>query len=194
MLRIGVLVSGGGTNLQAIIDSIVSGYLEGAEISLVLSNKENAYALERAAKANIKTCVVKKKDFIDQKQFDLALVQKLKENNVDIVLLAGFMSILGSDFISAYKNKILNIHPSLLPAFGGKGYFGLKVHEKVLAAGEKVTGATVHYVTDEVDAGPIVLQKQVEVKAEDTPETLQKRVMEECEWKIYPEAVKKEFL
>ncbi|MBT4034688.1 MAG: phosphoribosylglycinamide formyltransferase [Candidatus Marinimicrobia bacterium] len=190
MLRIGVLVSGGGTNLQAIIDGIVSGYIPDASVELVISNKKNAYALTRAAEANIETCIIGRKQFESPEAFDEALGDRLKSAKIDLVLLAGFMAILGPGFFTDFKNKVMNVHPALIPAFSGPGYYGLKVHESVLATGCKVTGASVHFVTPEVDAGPLILQQAVEVKQGDDPETLQCRVMEEAEWKIYPEAVR----
>ncbi len=190
MLRIGVLVSGGGTNLQAIIDGIESGYIPNASIALVISNKKNALALTRAAEANIETCIISRKQFDSPEAFDQALVHSLKEAEIDLVLLAGFMAILGPGFFSDFKNKVMNVHPALIPAFSGPGYYGLKVHEAVLSTGCKVTGASVHFVTPDVDAGPLILQQAVKVKQGDDPETLQRRVMEEAEWKIYPEAVR----
>lgn len=190
MLRIGVLVSGGGTNLQAIIDGIKSGYIPDASVELVISNKKNAYALTRAAETNIKTEVIGRKQFESPEAFDKALADRLKAANIDLVLLAGFMAILGTGFFTDFQNKVMNVHPALIPAFSGPGFYGLKVHESVLAAGCKVTGASVHFVTPEVDAGPLILQQAVEVNQVDTPETLQRRVMEEAEWKIYPEAVR----
>ena len=190
MLRIGVLVSGGGTNLQAIIDGIESGLIPDARIEIVISNRKKAYALTRAAEANIDTCVIGKKQFETSDAFDAALASKLKEANVDLVLLAGFMAILGPGFFTDFENKVMNVHPALIPAFSGPGYYGLKVHEEVLATGCKVTGASVHFVTPEVDGGPLILQQAVNVDQDDDPETLQRRVMEEAEWKIYPEAVR----
>lgn len=191
MYKLGILVSGGGTNLQAIIDAIENGYLEDTQISVVISSNSKAYAIERCKKHNINCVVVSKKQFPEQADFENKIIETLKENNIDLVILAGFMTILSSNFINTFKGRILNIHPSLLPKFGGKGYYGIIVHQKVLEAQEKVTGATVHFVTDEIDTGPIILQKSIPVLPNDTPETLQKRVMEECEWKIYPEAIKK---
>lgn len=190
MLRIGVLVSGGGTNLQAILDAISSGQIPDARVELVISNRKNAYALTRASEADIETCIISRKQFNTAAEFDLALVDKLKSSNIDLVLLAGFMAILGSDFFTDFENRVMNVHPALIPAFSGPGFYGLKVHEAVLQAGCKVTGASVHFVTPEVDAGPLILQQAVTVDPEDDPMTLQRRVMEEAEWKIYPEAVK----
>lgn len=189
MLRIGVLVSGGGTNLQAILDAIESELIPDAKVELVISNKNNAYALQRAEQANAQTCVIRRKDFETAPDFDEALSAELRAAEVDLVLLAGFMAILGPGFFTHFENRVMNVHPALIPAFSGPGFYGLKVHEAVLAAGCKVTGASVHFVTPEVDAGPLILQKAVEVKQDDDPEILQKRVMEEAEWKIYPQAV-----
>jgi len=190
MLRIGVLVSGGGTNLQAILDGIGSGKIPDSQVVLVLSSTPNAFALERAKGAGIPTAIIKRNSFSSASEYDLALVAELQKHQVDLVLLAGFMSILGADFFTSLKNRVMNVHPALIPAFSGPGYYGLKVHEAVLDMGCKVTGASVHFVTPEVDAGPLILQKAVEVREGDTPESLQKRVMEEAEWQIYPEAVR----
>jgi len=190
MLRIGVLVSGGGTNLQAIIDAIKAGHIPDARVELVISNKSKAYALTRAANENIKTSIITRQAFDTGNQFDLALVEALKAASIDLVLLAGFMSILGPGFFADFENKVMNVHPALIPAFSGPGYYGLKVHEAVLATGCKVTGASVHFVTPEVDAGPLILQQAVAVHQDDDAETLQRRVMEEAEWQIYPEAVR----
>jgi len=190
MLRIGVLVSGGGTNLQAILDAIDTGTIPDAQVELVLSNKTQAFALQRAKTASIPTAIVIRKNFGSGPEYDHALYAKLEEHQIDLVLLAGFMSILGPDFFTHLKNRVMNVHPALIPAFSGPGYYGLRVHEAVLETGCKVTGASVHFVTPEVDAGPIILQRAVAVQRGDTPEILQKRVMEEAEWKIYPEAVK----
>jgi phosphoribosylglycinamide formyltransferase-1 len=190
MLRIGVLVSGGGTNLQAILDAIESGYIPDASVTLVISNKKNAYALTRAAQANIETHIIARKQYDSSEAYDRALAEHLKAAKVDLVLLAGFMAILGPVFFEDFENKVMNVHPALIPAFSGPGFYGLKVHEAVLANGCKVTGASVHFVTPEVDAGPLILQQAVEVKQGDDPETLQRRVMVEAEWKIYPEAVR----
>ena len=187
--RIAVLVSGGGTNLQALIDAQQAGKLQGGEIVAVLSSKAGAYALERAAKAGIPGYVVARKDFDSNQAMTLALVEKLKELSIDLVVLAGFLHILTSEMVAAYPNAILNVHPALIPSFCGKGAYGLHVHEMALAYGVKVTGATVHLVTEEPDGGPIVLQKAVAVREGDTPEILQRRVMEEAEWIILPQAV-----
>ena len=187
--RIAVLVSGGGTNLQALIDAQRSGKLQGGEIVAVLYSKAGAYALERAAKAGIPGYVVARKDFDSNQAMTLALVEKLKELSIDLVVLAGFLHILTSEMVAAYPNAILNVHPALIPSFCGKGAYGLHVHEMALAYGVKVTGATVHLVTEDPDGGPIVLQKAVAVREGDTPEVLQRRVMEEAEWIILPQAV-----
>lgn len=189
MLRIGALVSGGGTNLQAIMDAIDRDNIN-AEVVCVVSSKDGAYALERAAKRNIETAVMRKKDYSTAEDYDTALADYFEARNVDLVVYAGFMLILGENFVNRFKNRMINIHPALIPSFCGKGYYGLHVHEAVLKKGVKVTGATVHFVTAECDAGPIILQKAVEVKDDDTPEILQKRVMEQAEWVIYPEAVR----
>ena len=186
MKKIAVLVSGGGTNLQAIIDRMEAGGING-EISLVLSSRKDAYALERAQKHGIRTVVVEKKDFDSIEEFNRAMLGQLGE--IDLVVLAGFMSILTKEFVSAFPNRIINVHPSLIPAFCGKGYYGLHVHEKVLEYGVKLTGATVHFVNEETDGGPIIVQKAVAVQDGDTPELLQKRVMQEAEHKILPDAV-----
>ena len=187
--RIAVLVSGGGTNLQALIDAQQAGKLQGGEIVAVLSSKSGAYALERAAKAGIPGYVVARKDFDSNQAMTLALVEKLQSLNVDLVVLAGFLHILTEEMVAAYPNAILNVHPALIPSFCGKGAYGLHVHEQALAYGVKVTGATVHFVNEEPDGGPIVLQKAVAVQEGDTPEILQRRVMEEAEWLILPQAV-----
>jgi phosphoribosylglycinamide formyltransferase 1 len=188
-LNIAVLVSGGGTNLQALIDAENSGIIKSGTISLVISNKDGAYALERAKKAGIDIYTVLKKDFDGQQGFESELVRILDENRIDIIVLAGFMSILSENFTSHYRNRILNVHPSLIPSFCGEGFYGLHVHEAVLKKGVKVTGATVHIVNEIPDGGPIVMQRAVEVLDGDTPEILQKRVMEQAEWKILPESV-----
>lgn len=189
MLRIAVLVSGGGTNLQALIDAQKAGKLGGGEITGVISNKPGVYALERAANAGISSRVVCKKDFSSAQAYDKALADAVSETGAELVVLAGFLSILGSEFLSRFDGRILNIHPSLIPSFCGMGYYGLKVHEAVLERGVKVTGATVHFVSEIPDGGPIVYQKSVDVNDDDTPETLQKRVMENAEWIILPRAV-----
>ncbi len=190
MLKVGVLVSGGGTNLQAILDNIESGYINNAEIVTVISSNPEAYALKRAEKYGINTICIRKKDFKDEESFLNAMERHLDSFGVELIVLAGFMTVLGKSFTEKYKNKIINIHPALIPSFCGDGFYGLKVHEEALKKGVKVTGATVHFVNEETDGGPIILQKAVEVKDDDTPEVLQKRVMQEAEWKIFPEAVK----
>ena len=190
MLRIGALVSGGGTNLQAIIDAINNGFIPDAKIEIVISNKTSAFALDRAHKAGITTRVIKRKKFVSSESFDVALSEELGSHRVDLVLLAGFMAILGPQFFTHFENKVMNVHPALIPAFSGPGYYGLKVHEAVLNYGCKVSGASVHFVTAEVDAGPLILQKAVDVHPDDSPEILQKRIMEEAEWQIYPDAVR----
>ena len=187
--RIAVLVSGGGTNLQALIDAQQAGKLQGGEIVAVLSSKAGAYALERASKAGIPGYVVARKDFDSNQAMTVSLVEKLKELSIDLVVLAGFLHILTGEMVAAYPNAILNVHPALIPSFCGKGAYGLHVHEMALSYGVKVTGATVHLVTEEPDGGPIVLQKAVAVQEGDTPEILQRRVMEEAEWIILPQAV-----
>lgn len=189
MFKIGVLVSGGGTNLQAIINSINNGFIKNAKIETVVSNKDNVFALERAKNNNIETKVIKIKDFDNKQLYEQALIKYLKEKDLDLIVLAGFMVILSKEFVNSFENKIINIHPSLIPAFCGEGYYGLNVHQGALDRGVKITGATVHFVTEEADAGPIILQKEVFVKDDDTKETLQKRVMEEAEWIILPQAI-----
>jgi phosphoribosylglycinamide formyltransferase-1 len=189
MLKIAVLVSGGGTNLQAIIDRVKDGTIADAKIDVVISNNKGAYALERAEKAGIDALVISPKDFEDRAQFNQALLSELKARNVDLVVLAGYLVVVPETVISEFRNRIINIHPSLIPSFCGKGYYGLKVHEAVLSRGVKVTGATVHFVDEGTDTGPIILQKAVEVKQSDTPEVLQRRVMEEAEWVILPRAI-----
>ena len=191
-VRIAVLVSGGGTNLQAIIDAQKGGVIKSGEVTLVISNNSKAYALERAANAGIPSAVITRKDFDnDQTKFEAALIKALDDNNTGLIILAGFMSILSEDFTRHYEHRIINVHPSLIPSFCGKGFYGLKVHEAALAKGVKVTGATVHFVNEIPDGGEIILQKAVEVQDGDTPEILQKRVMEQAEWKILPEAAEK---
>ena len=189
--KIAVLVSGGGTNLQALIDAEKAGIIESGEITLVISNKEGAFALERAAKADIKTAVVLKKDYSDSLGFENAIKALLTENGIDVIVLAGFMSILSESFTSAYPERIINVHPSLIPSFCGAGFYGLHVHEAALAYGVKVTGATVHFVNEIPDGGKIIMQKAVAVQDGDTPEALQRRVMEEAEWIILPESCEK---
>jgi phosphoribosylglycinamide formyltransferase-1 len=186
--KIAVFVSGGGTNLQALIDAQKSGIIESGEIVLVVSNRAGSYALERAANHGIKSEVVLKKELGSQEAFEARLVEVLEENQIDMIVLAGFMSILSGDFTGKYDGRIINVHPSLIPSFCGKGFYGLKVHEEALKYGVKVTGATVHFVNEIPDGGQIIMQKAVEVQEGDTPEVLQKRVMEQAEWHILPEA------
>lgn len=189
MLRLAVLVSGGGTNLQALIDASEQGSIKNAQLAVVISNKKDAYALERAARHGIKSLCISPKDFKNREAFHQALVDALDAERIDLVVLAGYLVILPKILIQKYRDRIINIHPSLIPSFCGAGYYGLKVHEGVLARGVKVTGATVHFVDEGTDTGPILLQKAVEVKPDDTPEILQRRVMEEAEWKLLPQAV-----
>lgn len=189
MLRIGVLVSGGGTNLQAIIDALKAGTITNASIEIVISNNPNAYALERAKNNGINAECISPKNFATREEFNDALINRLDECNLDLIVLAGCMVVLPAKLIEKYRNKIINIHPALIPSFCGKGFYGLRVHEEVLKRGVKLTGATVHFVDEGTDTGPIILQKAVEVKNDDTPEILQRRVMEEAEWKIMPEAI-----
>ena len=189
MLKLAVLVSGGGTNLQAIIDSIADGRITNAEIKVVISNNKNAYALERAAKAEIPAKALSPKDFTDREAFNDALLQALIDSEANLVVLAGCLVVIPPKIVEHFKNRIINIHPSLIPSFCGKDYYGLKVHEGVLNRGVKVTGATVHFVDDGTDTGPIILQKAVEVHQDDTPKSLQLWVMEEAEWVIMPRAI-----
>ena len=189
MLRIAVLVSGGGTNLQAIIDAINAGTITNANIEVVISNNKNAYALERATQAGINAACVSPKDFENRELFNKALIAKIDEYNVDLIVLAGCLVVLPEELINKYEGKIINIHPSLIPAFCGTGYYGLKVHEAALERGVKVTGATCHFVDAGTDTGPIIYQKTVEVLPDDTPKTLQQRVMEQAEWIIMPKAI-----
>ena len=189
MLKLAVLVSGGGTNLQAIMDGIASGSITNAKIVTVISNNKNAYALERAAKAGIPAKALSPKDFTDREAFNDALLQALIDSEADLVVLAGCLVVIPPKIVEHFKNRIINIHPSLIPSFCGKDYYGLKVHEGVLNRGVKVTGATVHFVDDGTDTGPIILQKAVEVHQDDTPKSLQLRVMEEAEWVIMPRAI-----
>lgn len=186
--RIAVLVSGGGTNLQALIDAQKSGIIKSGEITLVISNKKDAYALTRAQMAGIKTKVIEKKG---NEHFEADIISALEDNQTDLIVLAGFMCILSEEFTKKYENRILNVHPSLIPSFCGEGFYGLRVHEAALKYGVKVTGATVHFVNEIPDGGKIILQKAVAVEDGDTPETLQKRVMEQAEWIILPSAVEK---
>ena len=189
MLNIAVLVSGGGTNLQAILDAQARGEIPHGRVSLVVASRPGVYALERAEKAGVPGVVVRRKDYESSEAFDAALLNVLKDNHIDLVVLAGFLSILGPSVIAAYPERILNVHPSLIPSFCGPGFYGLRVHEAALARGVKVTGATVHLVNEECDGGPILLQKAVAVEPGDTPEVLQKRVMVEAEWKLLPKAL-----
>ena len=189
--KIAVLVSGGGTNLQALIDAQNSGIIHSGEITLVISNNQNAYALTRAENAGIKALYISKKELKTQEAFETAMIDALEENGIDLIVLAGFMSILSERFTSRYDHRILNIHPSLIPSFCGQGYYGLKVHEAALEKGVKVTGATVHFVNEIPDGGEIIAQKAVEVEDGDTPEILQRRVMEQAEWIILPQSVEK---
>ncbi len=189
--RIAVLVSGGGTNLQAIIDAEKSGIIESGSVTLVISNNSSAYALERAKNAGINTLTVLKKECGSQEAFENRIIEALDENKTDLIVLAGFMSILSEKFTSHYEKRIINVHPSLIPSFCGAGFYGLKVHEAALKKGVKVTGATVHFVNEIPDGGEIIMQKAVYVEDGDTPEILQKRVMEQAEWKILPESVEK---
>lgn len=189
MLKVAVCVSGGGTNLQAILDRVEDGTITNTEISLVISNKPGAYALERAANKEIPSQVLVPKEFDSRVAFGEELIRVLDEAEIDLVVLAGYLVILPENFVKAYEGRIINIHPSLIPSHCGPGYYGLRVHESVLARGNKVTGATVHFVDEGTDSGPIIVQKAVYVEQDDTPETLQKRVMEQAEWKILPQAI-----
>lgn len=189
MLKVLVCVSGGGTNLQAVIDSIKDGRIRNAEIIRVISNNKNAYALERAKENKIPGICISPKDYGSREDFHRAFLDALREAAPDLIVLAGFLVVLPEEMIREYKNRIINIHPSLIPSFCGTGYYGLKVHEKVLERGVKITGATVHFVDEGTDTGPIIAQKPVQVKEDDTPKVLQKRVMEEAEWVILPQAI-----
>lgn len=189
--KIAVLVSGGGTNLQALIDAEKAGIITSGKISLVIANNAGAYALERAKNADIATAVVLKRELGSQEAFEGAIINLLEENEIDVIVLAGFMSILSESFTSRYPKRIINVHPSLIPSFCGKGFYGLRVHEAALEYGVKVTGATVHFVNEIPDGGEIIMQKAVYIEDGDTPEVLQKRVMEQAEWKILPESVEK---
>lgn len=186
--KIAVLVSGGGTNLQAILDAEDSGILRSGEVTLVVSSKEGAFALERAARHGVESVVVPRKDFADRKAYSEALSAELEKRGIDLVILSGFMIILDGSFIKKFSNRIINVHPALIPSFCGDGFYGLHVHEAALAKGVKVSGATVHFVNEVCDGGPIILQKAVAVEENDTPETLQRRIMEQAEWKLLPEA------
>ncbi len=189
MKNIVVLVSGGGTNLQALIDAQTRGEIIGGRIAQVISSNPEAYALTRAEQAGISTAVVNVKDFSDRREFDRQILAALREANADLIVLAGFLYILGKELIAAYENRIINVHPALIPSFCGEGFYGLRVHQAALDYGVKLTGATVHFVNEQADAGAIILQKAVEIKNGDTPEVLQKRVMEQAEWNILPRAV-----
>ncbi|MBS6642554.1 MAG: phosphoribosylglycinamide formyltransferase [Clostridiaceae bacterium] len=189
MLRVGVMVSGGGTNLQAILDAVDSKKITNAEIQVVISNNKNAFALERARNHGIPAIAISPKDFETREAFNEAFLEKVDEYELDLIVLAGFLVTIPGAMIQKYRNKIINIHPSLIPSFCGVGYYGLKVHEAALKRGVKITGATVHYVDEGVDSGPIILQKAVEVMEGDTPEILQRRVMEQAEWVILPQAI-----
>lgn len=189
MLRVGVMVSGGGTNLQAILDAVNAGKITNAEIAVVISNNPGAYALERAKKHGVEALCISPKDYESRDAFNEAFVKKVDEYQLDLIVLAGFLVKIPVAMIEKYDHKIINIHPSLIPSFCGVGYYGLKVHEAALARGVKVTGATVHFVDSGMDTGPIILQKAVEVQDGDTPEILQRRVMEEAEWKLLPQAI-----
>ena len=189
MLRVCVLVSGGGTNLQAILDAIEEGRITNARVDLVISNNPGAYALERARKRGIRAECISPKDYPDREAFHKALLARLKQSGADLIVLAGYLVSIPPEIVEAFPKRIINIHPSLIPSFCGKGYYGLRVHEAALKRGVKITGATVHYVDQGTDTGPILLQKAVEVEPEDTPQSLQRRVMEKCEWVILPEAV-----
>ena len=189
MLKVAVLVSGGGTNLQAILDAQAAGAIPHGQVSLVVASKPGVYALERAAKAGVESAVVSRRDYPSAEAFDAALLHTLQSRGIQLVVLAGFLSILGPSVIAAYPDRIVNVHPSLIPSFCGEGFYGLRVHEAALAKGVKVTGATVHLVNEVCDGGRILLQKAVDVEPGDTPEILQKRVMEQAEWKLLPAAV-----
>lgn len=189
MLKLAVLVSGGGTNLQAIIDAIDSGKITNAKVEVVISNNSNAYALERAQNHGIASVCISPKDYADRAAFNEAFLEKLNTYEADLIVLAGFLVVIPEKMIQQYRNRIINIHPSLIPSFCGTGYYGLKVHEGALARGVKVTGATVHFVDEGTDTGPIILQKAVEVQQGDTAEMLQRRVMEQAEWQILPQAI-----
>ena len=189
MLRVGVMVSGGGTNLQAILDALDCGKITGAEIAVVISNNPGAYALERARSRGIQAVCMSPKSFESREAFNEAFLVKVDEYELDLIVLAGFLVTIPAAMIAKYRNRIINVHPSLIPSFCGVGYYGLKVHEAALARGVKITGATVHFVDEGMDSGPIILQKAVEVLPGDTPEVLQRRVMEQAEWVILPEAI-----
>ena len=189
-MKIAVFVSGGGTNLQAIIDNTKDGILKDIEITLVLSSSKNAYALERAANNGIKSAVVSRKDFDSIEAWDEAVVAEVEKSGAELIVLAGYLSLLGPKIVSKYSNRIINIHPALIPSFCGEGMYGIRPHKAALAKGVKVSGATDHFVNENYDEGPILLQKAVDVLPDDTPESLQKRIMQECEWKILPQAIR----
>lgn len=189
MVKIAVLVSGGGTNLQALIDAQARGEIVNGQIAAVISSSPTAYALQRAERAGIPTAVVDRKSYASNQEMTVALTRQLQERDIGLVVLAGFMYVLTPELIQAYPNAIINIHPALIPSFCGEGFYGLHVHERALAYGVKVSGATVHFVSEECDGGPIILQQAVDVKEDDTPETLQRRIMEQAEWKLLPRAV-----
>ncbi|MCR5385235.1 MAG: phosphoribosylglycinamide formyltransferase [Saccharofermentans sp.] len=189
-MKIAVFVSGGGTNLQAIIDNTKGGILKDIEIVLVLSSSKDAYALERAANNGIKSAVVSRRDFDSVEAWDDAVVAEVEKSGADLIVLAGYLSLLGPKIVSRYSNRIINIHPALIPSFCGAGMYGIRPHKAALAKGVKVSGATVHFVNENYDEGPILLQKAVDVLPNDTPETLQKRIMQECEWKLLPQAIR----
>lgn len=189
-MKIAVFVSGGGTNLQAIIDNTKDGILKDIEITLVLSSSKTAYALERAVDNGIKSAVVSKKDFDSIEEWDDAVLKAVEESGAELIVLAGYLSLMGPKVVSKYSNRIINIHPALIPSFCGAGMYGIRPHQAALAKGVKVSGATVHFVNENYDEGPILLQKAIDVLPNDTPETLQKRIMQECEWKILPEAIR----
>ena len=188
-MRFGVLVSGGGTNLQAIMDAMDAGKITNATLEVVISNKKDAYALERAKDKGIEAVAVSPKDYETRDEFNKALLETIDSYNLDLIVLAGFLVVLPAELVKKYENKIINIHPSLIPSFCGDGFYGLKVHEKALERGVKITGATVHFVDEGTDTGPIIKQKAVAVREDDSPETLQRRVMEEAEWQILPEVI-----
>ena len=188
-MKFGVLVSGGGTNLQAIMDAMDAGKITNATLEVVISNKKDAYALERAKNKGIEAVAVSPNDYETRDEFNKALLDTIDKYELDLIVLAGFLVVLPAELVQKYENKIINIHPSLIPSFCGDGFYGLKVHEKALERGVKITGATVHFVNEGTDTGPIIKQKAVEVKPNDTPETLQRRVMEEAEWQILPEVI-----
>jgi len=189
MKNIAVFVSGGGTNLQAIIDAIKSGKITNGRISVVLSSKDDVYAIKRAEENNIPVEIIKRKDYPDEKEFSVKVLEKMKIYNIDLIILAGFMSVLSEEFIKLFENKIINVHPALIPAFSGKGFYGLRVHEAALERGVKLSGASVHFCNEITDGGPIILQKAIEVADDDTPESLQARIMIECEQPLLAEAI-----